>query len=292
MDPDADVEDVPLKGNVTNMEIDSTALSGENSSSANKGARQWLTGPRRKWLIAILVAIILLTVIVVSTLLALKGDYDSTRLVKIWPRPDKAQNLIYFMHGADGSWRQLTKQLDEFFIPYQSYAYRSEDVIICGDKNQDMNKVCYFDIQPFMQGCSHANNYGYDIGMPCVFLEFNNISGWVPEPYSPEELQKYVKLTDDPSSFTDLVYLDCQGDSFADQENVGPIEYTPVHGFPTKYFPYRGHPDYMSPLVGVRFTRPITGVAITVTCKLWAKNIQHTEGAVPNGQITFNLLVD
>ncbi|GIY43193.1 hypothetical protein CDAR_321181 [Caerostris darwini] len=128
--------------------------------------------------------------------------------------------------------------------------------------------------------------------MPCVFLEFNNITGWVPEPYSPEELQKYVKVTDDPSSFADLVYLDCQGDSFADQENVGPIEYIPNKGFPTRYFPYRGHPDYMSPLVAIRFRRPHIGVAITVTCKLWAKNIQHTKGAIPNGQITFNLLVD
>ncbi|GIY43195.1 hypothetical protein CDAR_321201 [Caerostris darwini] len=108
----------------------------------------------------------------------------------------------------------------------------------------------------------------------------------------PEELQKYVKLTDAPSSATDMVYLDCQGDSLIDQENVGPIEYTPGHGFPTKYFPYRRHPEYMSPLVGIRFTKPAISVVITVTCKLWAKNIQHTDSAVPNGKITFNLFVD
>ncbi|GIX88503.1 hypothetical protein CEXT_764811 [Caerostris extrusa] len=146
----------PLKDNIIKMDIGGTA----DNSGANKGFRKWLPDSKVKWGIVIFMAIVLCAVITVVTVLVLKVDYDSSRLVKIWPRPEMPEHIIRFEHGSDGS-----------------------------NHLEDMNKVCYFDIQPFMRGCSHANNYGYDIGMPCVFLEFNNITGWVPEPYSPEELQ-------------------------------------------------------------------------------------------------------
>lgn len=142
-----------------------------------------------------------------------------------------------------------------------------------------------------MRECSKSMNYGYDEGKPCVFLEFNNITDWIPEPYTSRELETYVEVSD-RSAVNNMVYLDCQGDSIVDQENMGRIQYTPDRGFPTKYFPYKRQREYMSPIVGIRFTKPAIGVAISVTCKFWAKNLNHTDEAIPSGQISFNLLVD
>ncbi|GIY43194.1 hypothetical protein CDAR_321191 [Caerostris darwini] len=71
-------------------------------------------------------------------MLVLKVDYDSSRLVKIWPRPEMPEHIIHFEHGSDPSrrsWRDLTKQLDEFFLRYRPSAYRSDDVVICDGRN-------------------------------------------------------------------------------------------------------------------------------------------------------------
>ncbi|CAL1289909.1 unnamed protein product [Larinioides sclopetarius] len=304
-DPDAEepAEDSPLKGKEANMENDANLPPGEKSGAKEgaKGLKEWFSKSRVKWWIAILVAIVLLTVVLVGTLLAVEDDdYDisdnSIRLVKLWPRPNKPRNVINFVHGSlpvEGRvWPELTKQLDELLSRYSSTADRSRNVVECfGGVQIEDNKVCKFDIRPLMLECSKSMNYGYDQGKPCIFLEFNNITDWVPEPYTARELENYVKLSD-RSGVANMVYLDCQGDSLVDQENMGRIQYTPDRGFSTKYFPYRGHPDYMSPIVGIRFTNPAVGVAISVTCKLWAKNINHTDEAVPSGQISFNLLVD
>ncbi|PRD23643.1 UNVERIFIED_CONTAM: nrv2 [Trichonephila clavipes] len=307
-DPDAEepAEDSPLKGKEANMEgqNDANLPPGEKSGAKEgaKGLREWLSKSRVKWWIAILVAIVLLTVVLVGTLLAVEDDdYDipdtNIRLVKLWPRPNKPRNVINFVHGTlpiEGRvWPDLTKQLDVLLSRYTPSTNRSKNVVECfgGSQTMEENKVCKFDIRPLMLECSKSMNYGYDQGKPCVFLEFNNISDWVPEPYTARELENYVELSD-RSSVTNMVYLDCQGDSLVDQENMGRIQYTPDRGFPTKFFPYRGQPEYMSPLVGIRFTKPAIGVAISVTCKLWAKNVNHTDEAVPSGQISFNLLVD
>lgn len=218
-------------------------------------------------------------------------------LLQLWPRPNKPRNVIYFVHGTlpvEGRvWPDLTKQLDELLSRYNPSANRSKKVIECFGNSPppiQEDKVCKFDIRPLMLECSKTMNYGYDKGKPCVFLEFNNITGWVPDTYTARELENYVDVADRTVSNT--VYLDCKGDTLLDQENMGRIQYTPDRGFPTKYFPYRGKPEYMSPLVGIRFTNPAIGVAISVTCKLWARNINHTDEAVPSGQISFNLLVD
>lgn len=190
-------------------------------------------------------------------------------------------------------WPDLTKQLDALLSHYQPSTNRSKKVVECFGNNPPPiheGKICRFDIRPLMRECSKSMNYGYDEGKPCVFLEFNNITNWVPETYTARELENYIDVSD--RTVSNMVYLDCQGDSLVDQENMGRIQYTPDRGFPTKYFPYRGQSQYMAPLVGIRFTKPAIGVAISVTCKLWAKNINHTDEAIPSGQISFNLLVD
>jgi sodium/potassium-transporting ATPase subunit beta len=52
------------------------------------------------------------------------------------------------------------------------------------------------------------------------------------------------------------IWLSCEGETAADVENVGPIQYLPRPGFPGYYFPYNNTENYMSPIVAVRFERP------------------------------------
>ncbi|XP_035215837.1 sodium/potassium-transporting ATPase subunit beta-like [Stegodyphus dumicola] len=312
MKKEADVEepaeDSPLKGkdgNMDNKENDTSAPAGEKSGAKEgaKGLREWLSKSRVKWWIAVLVAIVLLTVVLVGTLLAVEDDdYDivdnSVRLVKLWPRPNKPKNVINFVHGSlpdEGRiWPDLTKQLEQLLARYRNPLNRTGKVVECYGSSPIMqeDKVCKFNVAPIMVECSKDENFGYDKGKPCVFLEFNNITDWIPEPYTARELENYVDVSKLNAATSNLVYLDCQGDSLVDQENMGRIQYTPDRGFPIQFFPYRRQPEYMPPLVGIRFTNPAVGVAVSVTCKLWAKNINHTDEAVPSGQISFNLLVD
>lgn len=49
------------------------------------------------------------------------------------------------------------------------------------------------------------------------------------------------------------VWLWCDGATNVDKEHVGEIEYLPSAGFPVKYFPFVGQPDYLSPIVALRF---------------------------------------
>mgnify|MGYP005984169793 FL=1 len=52
--------------------------------------------------------------------------------------------------------------------------------------------------------------------------------------------------------------MSCEGENPADVEYLGPVQfYPPVQGFPGYYFPFRNSEGYLSPLVAVRFLRPV-----------------------------------
>lgn len=55
------------------------------------------------------------------------------------------------------------------------------------------------------------------------------------------------------------VWVSCDGENPADKEYLGPIIYYPkdIQGFPGYYFPYLNSEGYLSPLVAVKFERPV-----------------------------------
>ncbi|CAB0034743.1 unnamed protein product [Trichogramma brassicae] len=67
----------------------------------------------------------------------------------------------------------------------------------------------------------------------------------------PDWLKQVIRKSDKPH-----VWLSCNGTSFEDILHMGEIEYLPGPGFPVQYFPYDGHPDYLSPMVALKFSRP------------------------------------
>lgn len=54
----------------------------------------------------------------------------------------------------------------------------------------------------------------------------------------------------------DTIWVSCEGENPADQENIGPIEYIPRRGFPGYFYPFENSEGYLSPLVAIHFVRP------------------------------------
>lgn len=52
------------------------------------------------------------------------------------------------------------------------------------------------------------------------------------------------------------IWVSCEGENPADQENIGPVNYLPIRGFPSYFYPYQNSEGYLSPLVAVHFERP------------------------------------
>ncbi|XP_067135480.1 sodium/potassium-transporting ATPase subunit beta-like [Centruroides vittatus] len=304
-------EDAPLKGDYvtgsggTDLKENDTNLPPATVTVKDcraKGFRGWLAKPRVMWCIAVIVAIFLLSVVLVATLLAVEYEEDVyedpvPRFLYMWPRPNRRNNILAFRHGSlpyEGKhWPKLTSQLDRLWNNYESVD--RSNVTECYNIPTSEDTVCYFDIRTIAIECNKLTHYGYEEGKPCILFQFSNITDWKPESYSTRDLESSeLELPNDLRYQYKpyVVFLDCQGDSIVDQENMGPVQYSPERGFHTKYFPYKDQPNYMPPLVAVRFQDPAVGVAISVTCKLWAKNINHTEEALPKGSISFSLLVD
>lgn len=54
----------------------------------------------------------------------------------------------------------------------------------------------------------------------------------------------------------DNVWVTCEGEGPADNENLGPISYHPQRYFPGYYFPYKKQSNYLSPLIAVHLEYP------------------------------------
>lgn len=123
-------------------------------------------------------------------------------------------------------------------------------------------QVCKLDISKFDQ-CTHELNFGYKNAAPCIFLKLNRIYGWEPEYYNdPENLPKEMPkdLQDHITALKPIernqIWITCRGESPADREILGDIEYYPSRGFQSFFYPYLNTKGYLSPLVAVKFLRP------------------------------------
>lgn len=73
----------------------------------------------------------------------------------------------------------------------------------------------------------------------------------------PLDLKEYIaSLKGNNSLELNTIWVSCEGENPADQENIGPINYLPRRGFPGYFYPYENSEGYLSPLVAVHFVRP------------------------------------
>lgn len=210
----------------------------------------------------------------------------------IRPRPPFSKidsSLIKFRSSSSGDWQHWAEDINSYLRPYQELEsgagqHAQGDCNSYGER--DPHKFCPFELRVIPNECSESQNFSYHLGKPCILVKLNRIYGWKPEPYA-------VRPKDYPiqAPFREgLVQITCEGQSFLDKENIGPIDYHP-QGIETKYFPFTNQPGYQSPFVMVHLKNPRPGVLIFIECKAWAKNIFH-EKAMSRGMVTFELFID
>ena len=134
----------------------------------------------------------------------------------------------------------------------------------------------------------------YRFGKPCILVKLNRIYGWVPEPYSIDEIRNHTRMPlalkndieaiyeekcvqggfrpdQGPCPYMNMIWLHCDGEDDPDIENIGPVTYTPFRGFPGYFYPYRNQRGYLSPIVMVQLKNPMPGVRSTLLRSIWQK---------------------
>ncbi|XP_014488527.1 PREDICTED: sodium/potassium-transporting ATPase subunit beta-1-like isoform X2 [Dinoponera quadriceps] len=174
--------------------------------------------------------------------------------------------------------RRYVEALADFLQEYNKSRDNYKTAVECSDERTSVPDIrpCFFDVESL--GVCGKPPYGYtDPLQPCILIKFNKRFDWVPMHYN-----KSSRLPEDiPSALGEAirssnkvqVWLWCDGTNSVDKEHVGEIEYLPSAGFPVKYFPFVGQPDYLSPMVALRFKNITPGRLVTVECSLWAPNI-------------------
>lgn len=216
------------------------------------------------------------------------------------PRPPMSNidsTLIYFKAGASDkdSYKHWVEDLNNFISDYRTESDSGENLVQCNPgQPAPQGKACIVRIDEMWtenSNCSSKEDFGYKYGTPCVALKINKIYGWKPAPYDnsnfpdkfPQELRSNYE--------GNRVYITCEGENAADQENMGPIMFHPQPYIDDIFFPYMNVPGYKVPFVFAQFTKPERGVLINVDCKAWAANIVH-DRQERIGSVHFELMID
>ncbi|XP_050301461.1 sodium/potassium-transporting ATPase subunit beta-2 isoform X2 [Anthonomus grandis grandis] len=222
------------------------------------------------------------------------------------PNSNLESTLIWFKGSNKTNYQPWVDNLNQFLDRYYTptkIAKGSGTVKPCTHSDFPRNdEVCEVEIRDWKE-CTKDHLYDYHRSSPCIFLKLNKIYGWQPQYYMtdeeipkemPKALQEHIKSFKGPTlNMRKTVWVSCEGETPADKEYIGSVTYYPkqVQGFPGYFFPYLNREGYLSPLVAVRFERPVAGIVINVECRAWAKNIKYSRSE-RSGSVHFELLID
>jgi len=144
-------------------------------------------------------------------------------------------------------------------------------------------KPCIFDASTIPDFLTHCplDDFGYDEGKPCVAIKMNRIYEFVPQISGDGE---------------DIV-IKCEGEHLADKDNVGEIKYFPSSTdgatgvIPKYYFPFLGQPNYMTPLVFIKFQDILKNVLVQVVCRPINLDNVKTDGKEDQGKVHFEVYI-
>ncbi|KAL1513408.1 hypothetical protein ABEB36_002827 [Hypothenemus hampei] len=220
------------------------------------------------------------------------------------PTTNLESTLIWFQGSNRTNYQPWVDNLSHFLDAYYTpskIAKGSGQIKTCSHSDYPRgDEVCEVDVREWGK-CNKDEFFDYHRSSPCIFLKLNRIYGWIPDYYiyddelpkdMPKQLKDHIKSIPNPRDRKN-VWLSCEGESPADREYVGSISYYPkqFQGFPGYYFPYLNGEGYLSPLVAVRFERPVSGIVINIECRAWAKNIKYNRNE-RMGSVHFELLID
>jgi len=236
-----------------------------------------------------------------STEPRLKGSESFLNLnpgMSFRPQPDARTTLIRYHRAHRSSFAPLIDNIAAFLQFYENELQTTETGKLkdCSTvkkfrEDADWDYACRFDITTELGDiCVKQQTFGYADGQPCVILKLNRIFDWLPESYTNDTLPQ--ELRDSPGLWQEyFITVKCEGENPADRDRLGPILYYPPHGFHFKYFPFRNQQGYRSPLVFVKFDNPETAMLFMITCKVYARNIEH-DVVERTGMVHFELMVD
>ncbi|KAI5635991.1 sodium / potassium ATPase beta chain domain-containing protein [Phthorimaea operculella] len=271
----------------------------------------------------ILVVLLALLVIggIVGLVLGLLLNHRYVQL-EVWPRSEDyygkwEEPVIQFRTLDAGSWHPWVNRINNFLREYETSVPEDPPRAPCSTRPRDQftgirSDTCEFAMRMWMP-CTIDSFYGYATGTPCVFLRLTHIHYWTPEPYNtstsltlPMEMPQTLKdiIVRHPAhQYGDHIWVSCDGEFGADQENIGPIQYIPaalLPGFPTSRLhtadripsSARSQPDQNPPpLLAVFFENPRRGVLINVECRIWSRDIYYSPSSRV-GRTRFELFVE
>jgi len=157
------------------------------------------------------------------------------------------------------------------------------------DGEEAPTPYCRFDLAKLGNCASYPYGFVADENHPfvepCIFLKFNKIYNWVPEPIvdltdpaydgMSGELREKIRRSPEAS---EKIWIDCQGRYPADREAADFIYYPADQGIPTKYFPYRGG-SYQAPLLALKIRQTHKeqhwGQLLHIECRAWYEGVVH-----------------
>lgn len=209
---------------------------------------------------------------------------DNFPKLVIFPRLDNAPIIWYKSNTTDK--RHIgpgyyVDYLDKFFEPYEK-ADKSK-YVDCS-KTEPKDKHCLFTKD--MLGPCGQNGYGYYENKPCIFLKLNKMRRWLPwaeqaknpatvSPKDEDYHDVQAKAESDYDKYKNTALLArCGGATSFGCDHIGEVEIKPT-GIFYYFFPYDGSKDYLSPLIGVKFTNIIKGMTIAVNCSVFGTSISQ-----------------
>lgn len=233
-------------------------------------------------------------------------------MLRLVPTPNHAMNMIRFRsgHGNEGKvWPNLTQEITNLFDVFDWNNIRGKKNVTNCDYRvsppADERYTCFFDASELKKQCNPDNDYGYADGSPCIFIQFNPFYNFTPEVYTKQDLEDETLPAGLRGGYQFRgPWVECKGNEVIDVENAGGIRVIGPNELPRFAFPYKGHPDYLSPFIAIKLEKPQTAVTISLTCRLWARNIVYNETisglndtfvddqVVPSAILPFNVFIE
>lgn len=207
------------------------------------------------------------------------------RMLRLVPTPTASYNMIKFRSGAlvnGGRWENQTQEIKNLYDKFDYdnvFGKSAKNVTNCDNRATppaDEKYTCFYPTDEIRKACTPEDNFGYPEASPCIFIQFNHVHNFTPEVYTKQDLDQDTSLPESLKSNYRFKgpWVECRPNEIIDTENAGTIKVFPSEPELPRYaFPYKGHPDYMAPFVAIKLEKPNHNVAISITCRLWARNI-------------------
>ncbi|XP_062865483.1 sodium/potassium-transporting ATPase subunit beta-1b [Trichomycterus rosablanca] len=182
--------------------------------------------------------------------------------------------MLKFLEAYDDA-----KQIDQ--MKFEDCGEQPADYKNRGDLESEIGvrKSCRFS-RTHLGPCSgiEDNYFGFSEGKPCLIVKLNRIVNFKPKPLqSNESLPEEAKTKLQPN----VIPIHCTARRPEEKQLLGEVNYYGIgEGFPLQYYPYYGkllHPQYLQPLVAIKFANMTMNYELRIECKVFGENIYYSE---------------